>query len=64
MIWAGAVVVGAVVPLACCVLAARKKGDAASWKVFGTVAVVAALAGAICLRMAFYHLGLSVFTMY
>ena len=63
LIWAGAVVVGAVVPLACCVLA-RKKGDAASWKVFGTVAVVAALAGAICLRMAFYNLGLSVFTMY
>ena len=63
LIWAGAVVVGAVVPLVCCVLA-RKKGDAASWKVFGAVAVIAALAGAICLRMAFYHLGLSVFTMY
>ena len=63
LIWAGAVVVGAIVPLVCCVIA-RKKGDAASWKVFGAVAVVAALAGTICLRMAFYNLGLSVFTMY
>jgi DMSO reductase anchor subunit len=63
LIWAGAVVVGALVPLACCVWA-RKRGDAAAWKIFGAVAVVAALAGSIFLRMAFYSLGLSVFALY
>ena len=63
LLWVGAVVVGAIVPVACCALA-RKKGDAASWKVLGAVAVVAALAGAIMLRVAFYNLGLSVFMFY
>lgn len=59
----GAVVVGAVVPLACCLLA-KKKGGAASWKLFGAVAIIAALAGAVCLRVAFYGAGLSVFMFY
>ena len=63
LLWAGAVVVGAIVPLACCIVA-RKKGDAASWKAFGAVAVVAALAGSIFLRVAFYNMGLSVFALY
>ena len=63
LLWLGAVVVGAVVPLVCCV-AARKKGDAASWKLFGGAAVVAALFGAVCLRVAFYNVGLSVFMFY
>ena len=63
LLWLGAVVVGAVVPLVCCVMA-RKKGDAASWKLFGGVAVVAALIGAVCLRVAFYNVGLSVFMFY
>ena len=63
LLWLGAVVVGAVVPLACSFLA-KKKGDAASWKLFGAVAVVAALAGAVCLRVAFYGAGLSVFMFY
>ncbi len=63
LLWAGAVVVGAIVPVVCCALA-RKKGDAGSWKVFGAVAVVAALVGATCLRIAFYNLGLSVFMFY
>ena len=63
LLWLGAVVVGAIVPLVCC-LFAKKKGDAASWKLFGAVAVVAALAGAVCLRVAFYGAGLSVFMFY
>ena len=63
LLWLGAVVVGALVPLVCCVLA-RKKGDAAVWKTFGAVAVVAGVAGAICLRVAFYNMGLSVFMFY
>ena len=56
-------VVGAIVPLVCSVLA-KRKGDARSWKLYGGVAVVAALAGAICLRVAFYGAGLSVFMFY
>ena len=63
MLWVGAVIVGAVVPVACAFLA-KRKGDAASWKLFGAVALVAACAGAICLRVAFYGLGLSVFAFY
>ena len=63
LLWVGAVIVGAAVPLVCCVLA-RKKGDAAGWKLFGGVAVVAALVGAVCLRVAFYNMGLSVFMFY
>ena len=63
LLWLGAVIVGAVVPLACAILA-KRKNDAASWKLFGAVAVVAALAGAVCLRVAFYNAGLSVFMFY
>ena len=63
LLWLGAVAVGALVPLVCCVMA-RKKGDAASWKLFGGAAVVAGLIGAVCLRVAFYNVGLSVFMFY
>ena len=63
LLWLGAVVIGAIVPLVCCFLA-KKKGGAASWKLFGAAAVVAALAGAVCLRVAFYGAGLSVFMFY
>ena len=63
LLWVGAVIVGAAVPLVCCVLA-RKKGDAAGWKLFGGVAVAAALVGAVCLRVAFYNMGMSVFMFY
>ena len=62
-LWLGAVVVGAVAPLACAIIA-KRKNDANSWKLFGAVAVVAALAGAVCLRVAFYNAGLSVFMFY
>ena len=63
LLWLGAVVVGAVVPLVCGLLA-KKKGAATSWKVFGAVAVAAGLVGAVCLRVAFYNMGLSVFMFY
>ena len=62
MLWLGAVVIGAVVPLVLCILA-KKKGNG-SWKLFGSLAVVAGLVGAICLRVAFYGAGLSVFMFY
>ena len=62
LLWLGAVVIGAIVPLVLCILAKKKGGG--SWKLFGGVAVVAALAGAVCLRVAFYGAGLSVFMFY
>ena len=34
------------------------------WKLWGTVAVACALAGAVCLRVVFCELGLSVFMFY
>ena len=60
LLWVGAVAVGALVPLAACFLG-RKSGN---WKLWGAVALAAALVGAICLRVAFYNLGLSVFMFY
>ena len=63
LLWVGAVVVGAIVPVVCCAIA-KRKGEAASWKAFGAVAVVVAIAGAIFLRVAFYNMGLSVFMFY
>ena len=60
LLWAGAVVVGGVLPL----VAAFMGKKSANWKLWGTVAVVCALIGAICLRVVFYELGLSVFMFY
>ena len=63
IIWIGAVLLGAIVPLVCsCV--GRKKANAASWKLLGTVAVVSGVVGAVCLRVAFYNLGFSSFLYY
>ena len=63
LIWAGGALVGAVVPLVAAFLA-KKQGTAAGWKLWGAIAVIAALAGAILLRVAFYNLGMSVFMFY
>ncbi|WP_080801952.1 dimethyl sulfoxide reductase anchor subunit family protein [Arabiibacter massiliensis] len=60
LLWGGAVVVGAIVPL----VAAFVGRKSANWKLWGSAAVVAALIGAVCLRVAFYNLGLSVFMFY
>ena len=60
LLWAGAVVVGGVLPL----VAAFMGKKSSNWKLWGTVAVVCALVGAICLRVVFYELGLSVFMFY
>ena len=45
------------VALACCVVAKLKGG----WKIWGLVAIVAGLVGAICLRALFYQMGYSLF---
>lgn len=63
LVWGGAVAVGAVVPMVCALLA-RRKGDPASWKIGGSIAVACVLVGAVCMRVAFYSAGLSVFMLY
>lgn len=60
LIWGGAVIIGAIMSLACAFMG-RKAGN---WKLWGTAGVIAALVGAVCLRVAFYELGLSVFMFY
>ena len=49
-------------PLACAVLASRKGGK--SWLALGAAGAACAIVGAVCLRVVFYELGLSVFMFY
>ena len=60
LLWLGAVAVGAIVPLAAAFMG-RRSGN---WRLWAPVAIIAALAGAVCMRVAFYNLGLSVFMFY
>ncbi|MRX84100.1 DmsC/YnfH family molybdoenzyme membrane anchor subunit, partial [Eggerthella guodeyinii] len=60
LLWLGAVAVGAIVPLAAAFMG-RRTGN---WKIWGAVAIAAALVGAVCMRVVFYNLGLSVFMFY
>ncbi|OUO92147.1 hypothetical protein B5F40_02130 [Gordonibacter sp. An230] len=60
LLWGGAVAVGGALPLA----AALVGGRSGSWKAWGALAVACALVGAVCLRVVFYELGLSVFMFY
>nr|WP_244977649.1 DmsC/YnfH family molybdoenzyme membrane anchor subunit [Eggerthella guodeyinii] len=60
LLWLGAVAVGAVVPLAAAFVG-RRTGN---WRLWAPVAIAAALAGAVCMRVVFYNLGLSVFMFY
>ena len=60
LLWIGAVIVGALVPLVAAVLGKRAK----NWKLWAPVAIVAALIGAVCMRVVFYNLGISVFMFY
>ena len=60
LLWLGAVAVGAIVPLAAAFLG-RRTG---SWKLWAPAAIIAALVGAVCMRVVFYNLGLSVFMFY
>ena len=53
LVWGGIVIVGAVLPVVACILG-KLKGN---WKVWGTVAVVCCLIGAICLRVLFFKMG-------
>ena len=60
LLWLGAVAVGAIVPLAAAFLG-RRTGN---WKLWAPAAIIAALVGAVCMRVVFYNLGLSVFMFY
>ena len=60
LLWLGAVAVGALVPLVAAFMGKRTK----NWKLWAPVAVIAALIGAVCMRVVFYNLGLSVFMFY
>ena len=60
LLWLGAVAVGAFVPLAAAFMG-RRTG---SWKLWAPAAIIAALVGAVCMRVVFYYLGLSVFMFY
>ena len=60
LLWLGAVAVGAIVPLAAAFLGKRS----GNWRLWVPVAIIAALIGAVCMRAAFYNLGLSVFMFY
>ena len=60
LLWAGAVLVGGALPLVAAFMG-RRSGN---WRLWGSVAVVCALIGAIALRVVFYELGLSVFMFY
>ena len=62
LVWLGVVVVGALAPLACAVFARRKGGK--SWLALGAAGAACAVVGAVCLRVVFYELGLSVFMFY
>ena len=60
LLWLGAVAVGAIIPLAAAFMG-RRTGN---WKLWAPAAIIAALVGAVCMRVAFYNLGLSVFMFY
>ena len=60
LLWLGVVAVGAIVPLAAAFLG-RRTGN---WKLWAPAAIIAALVGAVCMRVVFYNLGLSVFMFY
>ncbi len=60
-LWVGGVIVGAVLPLVCVFIAMRKSQ---LWMACGAVGALCAAAGAICMRVAFYVAGISVFMFY
>ena len=60
LLWLGVVAVGAIVPLAAAFMG-RRTGN---WRLWAPAAIIAALVGAVCMRVVFYNLGLSVFMFY
>lgn len=63
LLWGGVVFVGAVVPVVASFLG-KKKNTAPDWKTWSVVGLVAAVVGALCLRVLFFEMGLSVYMYY
>ncbi len=61
LLWIGGVIVGAVAPAICAFVAMR---NSKLWLALGAAGTLCAVAGAICMRAAFYAAGLSVFMFY
>lgn len=61
--WLGVIVVGVVVPLVAA-LWAKKKQSVSVWKACAVVVLVCAIVGAVCMRVVFYNLGLSLFALF
>ena len=66
LVWLGVIAVGALAPLACSIVGQRqdKAGKPKSWLALGAAGTACAVVGAVCLRVVFYELGLSVFMFY
>ena len=60
--WVGIVLIGLVAPIACAAIGQRK--GMRQWQVWGLLGALCVAVGAICLRVVFYELGLSVFMFY
>lgn len=60
VMWLGVIVVGILVPIVACFMG-KKKGD---WKMWGGVALIAAVIGVVCLRVVFYISGVHLFMFY
>ena len=60
LLWGGGVIVGAILPLLCAFLGKKN----ANWKLYSIIATACVLVGAICVRMAFYGAGMSLFMFY
>ena len=58
--WIGVVLVGAIAPIVCALMARKKP----NWLVWAPAIVVCAIVGALCLRVAFYLMGLDVFLLF
>lgn len=61
--WLGVIVLGVVIPLVAA-LWAKKKQSVSAWKACAVVVLVCAIAGAVCMRVVFYNLGLSLFALF
>ena len=61
--WLGVIVIGVLVPVVLSLLANKKK-DGRTWAYCGIIIAVAGCIGAVCLRILFYHLGISVLPLY
>lgn len=60
LLWGGGVALGGIVPLIAAGLA-FKKVDVKTWKMTSALALIAGIIGAICIRVAFFELGFSVY---